>query len=173
MMSFRLAMSVTSECLPAGHGNVCVSLGIRIYWMICLDPAVHAMQSKPSSSLIAFRIMTPLFYIDYAINHNLTPFISMQNHYNLLYREEEREMFPTINVRLFYFRQRYNFNTFLAFWRWFDSLVASCSRSSCASFWKWYRPVTDRWVWTSIFGHISLTLSSSDRSKTTLIMQER
>ncbi|KAG2018812.1 hypothetical protein CC2G_008201 [Coprinopsis cinerea AmutBmut pab1-1] len=33
---------------------------------------------------------------NYAINNNLTPFISMQNHYNLLYREEEREMFPTL-----------------------------------------------------------------------------
>ena len=33
---------------------------------------------------------------DYAITHNLTPFISMQNHYNLAYREEEREMFPTL-----------------------------------------------------------------------------
>jgi aryl-alcohol dehydrogenase-like predicted oxidoreductase len=32
----------------------------------------------------------------YAIQHNLTPFISMQNHYNLLYREEEREMLPTL-----------------------------------------------------------------------------
>ncbi|KAI8974167.1 Aldo/keto reductase [Trametes punicea] len=32
----------------------------------------------------------------YAITHNLTPFISMQNHYNLIYREEEREMFPTL-----------------------------------------------------------------------------
>ncbi|THH15962.1 hypothetical protein EW146_g4594 [Bondarzewia mesenterica] len=32
----------------------------------------------------------------YAIAHNLTPFISMQNHYNLIYREEEREMFPTL-----------------------------------------------------------------------------
>ncbi|KAJ7158542.1 Aldo keto reductase [Mycena filopes] len=29
---------------------------------------------------------------NYAINNNLTPFISMQNHYNLLYREEEREI---------------------------------------------------------------------------------
>ena len=36
---------------------------------------------------------------DYAITHNLTPFISMQNHYSLLYREEEREMFPTLKVR--------------------------------------------------------------------------
>ncbi|PIL26166.1 transporter [Ganoderma sinense ZZ0214-1] len=33
---------------------------------------------------------------NYAITHNLTPFISMQNHYSLLYREEEREMFPTL-----------------------------------------------------------------------------
>ncbi|KIM84089.1 hypothetical protein PILCRDRAFT_397696 [Piloderma croceum F 1598] len=33
---------------------------------------------------------------NYAINNRLTPFISMQNHYNLVYREEEREMFPTL-----------------------------------------------------------------------------
>ncbi|KZV72891.1 Aldo/keto reductase [Peniophora sp. CONT] len=33
---------------------------------------------------------------NYAINNNLTPFISMQNHYNLVYREEEREMMPTL-----------------------------------------------------------------------------
>jgi aryl-alcohol dehydrogenase-like predicted oxidoreductase len=32
----------------------------------------------------------------YAITNNLTPFISMQNHYNVLYREEEREMVPTL-----------------------------------------------------------------------------
>lgn len=36
--------------------------------------------------------------VDYAIKNNLTPFISMQNHYNLIYREEEREMFPTLKV---------------------------------------------------------------------------
>ncbi|KAI0041444.1 Aldo/keto reductase [Auriscalpium vulgare] len=33
---------------------------------------------------------------NYAIAHNLTPFISVQNHYNLIYREEEREMMPTL-----------------------------------------------------------------------------
>ncbi|KAF8188849.1 NADP-dependent oxidoreductase domain-containing protein [Mycena galopus ATCC 62051] len=33
---------------------------------------------------------------NYAITNKLTPFISMQNHYSLLYREEEREMFPTL-----------------------------------------------------------------------------
>ena len=32
----------------------------------------------------------------YAIQNKLTPFISMQNHYSLAYREEEREMFPTL-----------------------------------------------------------------------------
>ncbi|KAH9980101.1 Aldo/keto reductase [Lactifluus volemus] len=33
---------------------------------------------------------------NYAIHNRLTPFISMQNHYNLIYREEEREMMPTL-----------------------------------------------------------------------------
>ncbi|KAF9561774.1 Aldo/keto reductase [Agrocybe pediades] len=33
---------------------------------------------------------------NYAITNKLTPFISMQNHYSLIYREEEREMFPTL-----------------------------------------------------------------------------
>lgn len=36
--------------------------------------------------------------LDYAISHNLTPFIAVQNHYNVVYREEEREMMPTLNV---------------------------------------------------------------------------
>jgi len=35
---------------------------------------------------------------NYAITNKLTPFISMQNHYSLLYREEEREMFPTLKM---------------------------------------------------------------------------
>lgn len=35
---------------------------------------------------------------NYAITNKLTPFISMQNHHNLLYREEEREMFPTLKM---------------------------------------------------------------------------
>jgi len=35
---------------------------------------------------------------NYAIANRLTPFISMQNHYNLAYREEEREMMPTLKM---------------------------------------------------------------------------
>ena len=37
-------------------------------------------------------------FLDYAIVNKLTPFISMQNHYSAVYREEEREMFPTLKV---------------------------------------------------------------------------
>ncbi|EIW54218.1 uncharacterized protein TRAVEDRAFT_131878 [Trametes versicolor FP-101664 SS1] len=32
---------------------------------------------------------------DYAIAHNLTPFMSMQNHYSLMYRKDARELFLT------------------------------------------------------------------------------
>jgi hypothetical protein len=35
---------------------------------------------------------------DYAITNRLTPFISMQNFHNAAYREEEREMMPTLKV---------------------------------------------------------------------------
>ncbi|KAH7914144.1 aryl-alcohol dehydrogenase, partial [Hygrophoropsis aurantiaca] len=35
---------------------------------------------------------------NYAIQNHLTPFISMQNHHSLIYREEEREMFPTLKL---------------------------------------------------------------------------
>jgi len=57
---------------------------------------VHTMQSISWSlpyNAVVWRVMP-----DYAINNHLTPFISMQNHYNLVYREEEREMFPTLKV---------------------------------------------------------------------------
>ncbi len=60
--------------------------------------AVHNMQGE------GLTVCHPLFsyqVVDYATQHNLTPFISMQNHYSLLYREEEREMFPTLKVASF------------------------------------------------------------------------
>lgn len=53
---------------------------------VCLSPRI--LQCPLSTS-----------FSDYAITHNLTPFISMQNHHSLLYREEEREMYPTLKVR--------------------------------------------------------------------------
>jgi len=42
----------------------------------------------------------------YAVAHHLTPFISMQNHHSLLYREEEREMLPLLKVSPCHFRAR-------------------------------------------------------------------
>ncbi|THH26375.1 hypothetical protein EUX98_g7821 [Antrodiella citrinella] len=35
---------------------------------------------------------------NYALTNKLTPFISMQNYHSLIYREEEREMFPTTKL---------------------------------------------------------------------------
>ena len=53
------------------------------------------MQSINMSLLSLPFLLTPPL-LGFAIQHNLTPFISMQNHYSLIYREEEREMFPTL-----------------------------------------------------------------------------
>jgi hypothetical protein len=55
------------------------------------------MQSEYYNYFLREKKQT-LFSTDYAINNRLTPFISMQNHYNLIYREEEREMMPTLKV---------------------------------------------------------------------------
>lgn len=54
------------------------------------------MQSEWEEALSDVTELTPFTLSDYAITHNLTPFISMQNHYSLVYREEEREMMPTL-----------------------------------------------------------------------------
>ena len=61
MMSFKLATYVTSACLPAGHGNVCVSLRRDHRVKIYLSCTVHAMQSKPTPLLRHFRIVTAFF----------------------------------------------------------------------------------------------------------------
>ncbi len=46
------------------------------------------------SALYSFLLTLPSSA--YAVQHNLTPFISMQNHYSLIYREDKRDMFPTL-----------------------------------------------------------------------------
>lgn len=50
---------------------------------------------------------------NYAITHSLTPFISMQNHYNLVYREEEQEMYPTLKVNIVYSRLLFQLMSYL------------------------------------------------------------
>ena len=65
-----------------------------------------------------------IFTTDYAIANNLTPFISMQNHYSLLYREEEREMLPLLKVSRGRFQQwKYaQASCVLASWCWLYTL---------------------------------------------------
>ncbi|KAJ2916924.1 hypothetical protein MD484_g3500, partial [Candolleomyces efflorescens] len=65
----------------------------------------HAYQCKPDFGWLWYIRSTNIYSSpkvhqmqNYAINNKLTPFISMQNHYNLIYREEEREMFPTLEL---------------------------------------------------------------------------
>jgi len=65
------------ETMEALHDVVKAGLVRYIGMSSCYAWQFHAMQN-------------------YAINNRLTPFISMQNHYSLIYREEEREMIPTL-----------------------------------------------------------------------------
>lgn len=58
------------------------------------------MPCRVSGAQTASHLSTLNCHTAYAITNKLTPFISMQNHYNLVYREEEREMLPTLKVRL-------------------------------------------------------------------------
>ena len=44
-----------------------------------------------ASSMYAWQFAKALYLAD---RHGWTRFVSMQNHYNLVYREEEREMLP-------------------------------------------------------------------------------
>ena len=58
----------------------------------------------------------------------------MQNHHNLVYREEEREMFPTLKVRTYQTNDEHSdiqrFIIDLAFWRRRYSMVSPCSWTS-------------------------------------------
>ncbi len=61
--------------------------------LTALDDIVHSDKSRyiGASSMFAWQFAKALYTSDLL---GLTRFISMQNHYNLLYREEEREMIP-------------------------------------------------------------------------------
>ncbi|KAJ7167137.1 Aldo/keto reductase [Mycena crocata] len=66
-----------------------------------IEETMHALHDVVKAGYVRYIGMSSCwawqFHVmqNYAIAHNLTPFISMQNHHSLLYREEEREMFPT------------------------------------------------------------------------------
>ncbi|CAE6478080.1 unnamed protein product [Rhizoctonia solani] len=68
-----------AETMQALHDVVQAGYARYIGMSSCYAYQFHAMQN-------------------YAIANKLTPFISMQNYYNLIYREEEREMIPTLKM---------------------------------------------------------------------------
>ena len=61
--------------------------------MCALDSLVKAgkVRALGASAMYAYQFISMQ---QFAKENNLTQFVSMQNHYNLLYREEEREMIP-------------------------------------------------------------------------------
>ncbi|KAJ7928819.1 aryl-alcohol dehydrogenase [Mycena leptocephala] len=67
-----------------------------------IEETMHALHDVVKAGYVRYIGMSSChawqFHVmqNYAIANKLTPFISMQNHHNLLYREEEREMFPTL-----------------------------------------------------------------------------
>lgn len=97
----------------------------------------YAKYSDPALAVSRHLIFSE---VDYAITHNLTPFISMQNHYSLLYREEEREMMPTLKVSSLFNPHRLSSLhpvNIIALQGWLDPLVSS--RSWCSD-----SPVVER-----------------------------
>ncbi|KAI0713886.1 aryl-alcohol dehydrogenase [Earliella scabrosa] len=64
-----------------------------------IEETMQALHDVVKAGYVRYIGMSSCWaYQYYAIKHNLTPFISMQNQYSLVYREEEREMFPTLRM---------------------------------------------------------------------------
>ncbi|KAI0781535.1 Aldo/keto reductase [Trametes elegans] len=69
-----------------------------------IEETMHALHDIVKAGWVRYIAMSSCWawqfhaMQNYAITNRLTPFISLQNHYNLLYREEEREMFPTLKL---------------------------------------------------------------------------
>ncbi|KAJ7119755.1 Aldo/keto reductase [Mycena epipterygia] len=62
-----------------------------------IEETMQALHDVVKAGYVRYIGMSSCYAWEYyAIANKLTPFISMQNHYNMLYREEEREMFPTL-----------------------------------------------------------------------------
>ncbi len=61
--------------------------------MMALHDVVKAGKARyiGASAMLAYQFQKALYVAE---KHNLTRFVSMQNHLNLIYREEEREMMP-------------------------------------------------------------------------------
>ncbi|KAH7888839.1 aryl-alcohol dehydrogenase [Phlebopus sp. FC_14] len=64
-----------------------------------IEETMQALHDVVKAGYVRYIGMSSCWaYQYYAIQNHLTPFISMQNHHSLIYREEEREMFPTMKL---------------------------------------------------------------------------
>ncbi|TBU37459.1 Aldo/keto reductase [Dichomitus squalens] len=58
-----------------------------------IEETMQALHDVVKAGYVRYIGMSSCWaYQYYAITHNLTPFVSMQNHYNLMYREDERTL---------------------------------------------------------------------------------
>ncbi len=94
-------MQALHDVVKAGYVRYIGMSSCYAYQCTSLSPC--PLCAKTPSQLSKCKVLAsslppllPTSFIDYAITHNLTPFIAMQNQYSLLYREEEREMFPAL-----------------------------------------------------------------------------
>lgn len=88
-------MSDISACLLASPGSVSHNFPAR------LSDSHSRIYSPRYAELVFYTLSFGNIdlskpFSDHAVQNKLTPFISMQNHYSLVYREEEREMMPTL-----------------------------------------------------------------------------
>ncbi|KAJ7661724.1 aryl-alcohol dehydrogenase [Mycena rosella] len=62
-----------------------------------VSETMHALHDVVQAGYVRYIGMSSCYaWQYYALTHNLTAFISMQNQYSLAHREEEREMLPTL-----------------------------------------------------------------------------
>ncbi|KAF8234588.1 Aldo/keto reductase [Tricholoma matsutake] len=62
-----------------------------------ISETMQALHDVVQAGYVRYIGMSPCWaYQYYAINNKLTPFISMQTHYSLVYREDERDILPTL-----------------------------------------------------------------------------
>ncbi|PCH34868.1 Aldo/keto reductase [Wolfiporia cocos MD-104 SS10] len=64
-----------------------------------IEETMRALHDMVTAGYVRYIGMSSCYaYQYYAITNKLTPFIVMENQYSLAYREEEREMFPTLQM---------------------------------------------------------------------------
>lgn len=90
-------MQALHDVVQAGHARYIGMSSCHAYQFHQMQSESEDVGDRPTVRTAVRRLLSALTP-DYAINNRLTPFISMQNYHNGVYREEEREMVPTLKV---------------------------------------------------------------------------